>query len=106
MDRDIAELSRVCTLCIDLSKVPPLLNCEGVNKYLAPIGRTTLYQLATLGEIESASLGMGRGRRVFVTASIVGWLERRLAQTKRPNIAIRGKHRDKPGEKNADGRQS
>lgn len=53
------------------------------------IGRSTLYQLATLGEIESASLGLGRGRRVFVTASIVGWLQKRLAQTKRPNIAIR-----------------
>ena len=105
MDSNISKLPCVPTFCIDLSKVPPLLDCDGVRKYLGPIGRSTLYQLATLGEIESASLGLGRGRRVFVTASIVGWLQKRLAQTKRPNIAIRA-YRDKRSERNADGRQS
>lgn len=76
-------------LRIDLTKIPPLLDCDGVRKNLAPISRTTLYELATLGEIQSASLGLGRGRRVFVTASIVAWLERRMAQTKQPNLAPR-----------------
>lgn len=87
---------------IDLTKIPPLLDADGVRKKLAPISRTTLYELATLGEIETASLGLGRGRRVFVTASVVAWLQRRMEATKRPKLAPR-QNAEKP---NASGETS
>src|ERR1700676_248018 len=89
MKTNTSELVNVPELTIDISKLPPLLDCDGVHKHLAPIGRSLLYELATKGDITSASLGIGRGRRVFVTASIVQWLQKRAAQTKRPNIAPR-----------------
>ncbi len=56
----------------------------------APLGRTLLYELASRGEIQSASLGLKRGKRVFVTASIVAWLRRRTAATRRPKVV--GRH--------------
>jgi hypothetical protein len=71
------------------AEVPLLLDADGVRKYLAPIGRSLLYQLASRGEIETASLGVKRGKRVFVTATVVQWLERRLAGTVRPKVADR-----------------
>lgn len=75
------------SLAINLSEIPVLLDANGVRKYLAPLGRTLLYELATRGEIQTASVGMRRGKRVFVTASIVKWLEKRMAATKRPQLA-------------------
>lgn len=89
MKPNTSELADVSNLNIDLSKIPALLDCEGVRTYLAPIGHSLLYELAAAGEIESASLGLGRGRRVFVTASIADWLRKRAAQSKRPNVAPR-----------------
>ena len=72
----------------DLSGTPPLLDAQGVRKHLADVGRTMLYQLATSGEIDSVSLGMGKkGKRLFVTASIVAWIRRRAAATQRPRLA-------------------
>lgn len=76
-------------LTVDLSNVPALLDANGVRKYLAPMGRTLLYELATRGEIQTASVGMKRGRRTYVTASVVQWLERRIAATRRPQVADR-----------------
>ena len=81
--------ANVPVLTVNLSEIPALLDANGVRKHLAPLGKTTLYELATLGEIQSASIGMGRGRRVFVTASVVEWLQRRLDATQRPNVATR-----------------
>jgi len=77
------------TLEVDLAALPALIDHGGINKHLAPLARSTLYELATKGEIQSASIGLKRGKRVFVTASIVAWLERRMAITKRPNVAPR-----------------
>ena len=76
-------------LNINLTAIPPLLDVEGINTYLAPISRSTLYSLASEGLIESASIGLGRGRRCFTTASVAAWLQQRAATTKRPNIAPR-----------------
>ena len=76
-------------LNFDLTAIPPLLDVAGVRRYLAPISRSTLYSLTAAGEIESASVGMNRGRRFFVTASLAAWLQRRAAASKRPNIAPR-----------------
>lgn len=75
-------------LPVNLSDLPALIDAEGVRKHLAPVGRTLLYNLASSGEIQTASLGLGRGKRVFVTASVVQWLQRRMEQTKRPRMAI------------------
>ncbi len=79
--------TNVPSLAVNLSEVPALLDYKGVNRYLAPLGRTLLYELASSGEIETASIGMKRGKRVFVTASVVRWLERRMAATQRPQMA-------------------
>jgi hypothetical protein len=82
----------------NLAEIPALIDADGVRKYLAPIGRTTLYELATRGEIQTASLGMLRGKRVFVTSSVVQWLQRRIAETKRPNVSCRLTKQPKDGE--------
>lgn len=81
--------ANVPVLTVNLSEIPALLDAGGVNKYLAPLGRTLLYELATRGEIQTASIGMKRGKRVFVTASVVQWLQRRMAATQRPQMADR-----------------
>lgn len=80
--------SNAADLRIDANKLPPLMSAEQIRERLAPIGRTLLYELATRGEIQSASLGIGRGKRVFVTATVVAWLERRVATSLRPNVAV------------------
>lgn len=84
-------ITNVPVLTVNLSEIPALLDSNGVRKHLAPLGRTLLYELATRGEIQTASIGMKRGKRVFVTASVVQWLQRRMAGTVRPNIAPRSK---------------
>ena len=76
-------------LSIDLSAIPALLDVEGINAHLAPISKTLLYELASSGDIETASIGLRRGRRVFVTLSVVQWLQKRMAATKRPRMADR-----------------
>ena len=73
-------------LTINLTEIPALLDAHGVRKHLAPLGRTLLYELASQGEIQTASVGMKRGKRVFVTSSIVQWIEKRMAMTKRPKM--------------------
>lgn len=79
----------VSTFTVNLSEIPALLDANGVRKHLAPLGRTLLYELASRGEIQTASIGLKRGKRVFVTASVVGWLQRRMAATQRPQMAVR-----------------
>lgn len=73
----------------DPSAFPPFLDAEGIRKHIVPIGRTLLYELDSQGEIQSASLGIGRGRRVYLVGSVLGWLERRMECTKRPKMAPR-----------------
>ena len=77
------------TLSASLTNVPPLLNAAGIALHIAPLGKTLLYELATAGEIQSASLGIGRGKRVFVTSSVIAWIERRMSETKIPRLATR-----------------
>ena len=73
----------------DASSFPPFLDAGGIRKYVAPIGRTLLYELDSRGEITSASLGLGRGRRVYLVPSVLAWLERRMSSTQRPKMAPR-----------------
>jgi hypothetical protein len=89
MKANTCEPAGVAKLNIDLSKIPPLLDVAGVNTHIAPLSRSLLYELASRGEIETASLGLGRGKRTFVASSVVSWLQKRAAQTKRPNLAPR-----------------
>jgi len=77
------------SLKIDVGSLPALIDLDGINRGICPMSRSLLYTLASAGEIESASLGMGRGKRVFITATVISWLQRRIAQSKRPNIAPR-----------------
>ena len=85
------EPAIVRALKIDLTGIPALLDAEGIRKHIAPVSRTLLYELSARGEIETASLGIGRGKRVFVTASVVDWIIRKHATTLRPNMGQRGK---------------
>lgn len=86
MPKQTPTVASVPTLTLNLSEIPALLDHAGINKYLVPIGRTTLYELAASGEIQSASIGVKRGSRVFVTSTVVEWLQKRLASTKRPKM--------------------
>ena len=81
--------ANVPVLTVNLSEIPALLDADGVRKHLAPVGRTLLYELATRGEIQTASIGLKRGKRVFVTASVVQWLQKRMSATQRPQVADR-----------------
>ena len=81
--------ANVPVLTVNLSEIPALLDADGVRKHLAPVGRTLLYELATRGEIQTASIGLKRGKRVFVTASVVQWLQKRMSATHRPQVADR-----------------
>jgi len=87
----IHDHSIVPELNVNLASLPALIDLNGINKNLCPMSRSMSYELATSGEIETASLGLGRGRRVFVTESVVRWLQKRLAGTLRPKIAPRRK---------------
>lgn len=89
METNSSSLANVPAFAINLREIPPFLDAEGVRKYLAPLGRTLLYELASQGEIETASLGLKRGKRVFLTASVAAWLQRRIATTRRPQLAHR-----------------
>ncbi len=80
-------------LDIDVTRIPPLIDVVGVSTYLAPLSRSLLYELASRGEIQSASIGLKRGRRFFVTTSLVSWLQKRASGTQRPNIAPRKKEK-------------
>jgi len=103
MKANTSELAGVAKLNIDLSKIPPLLDVAGVNAHIAPLSRSLLYELASCGEIETASLGLGRGKRTFLTSSIVSWLQKRVGQTKRPNLAPRRVRRVKANRAGVEG---
>jgi hypothetical protein len=86
-----APISTLCNLPPDLQNTPPLLDIDGVRKHIAPIGRTLLHQLASAGEIQTVSLGMGkRGKRLYLTASLLDYIRRRAGTTQRPNVACKG----------------
>ena len=83
------ENSNVPVLNVNLSGLPALISLDGINKHLCPMSRSLAYALATSGEIQTASIGMKRGARCYVTQSLAEWLQRRMAGTVRPNIAPR-----------------
>lgn len=87
---NIPGTSSAPALNIDLSKLPALLDAYGVERYIADLGRSLLYTLASKNEIESVSLGMGRGKRMFVTASVVAWINRRALVTTKPAMGLNG----------------
>lgn len=78
-------------LGLNLNLLPPLLDERGVVDRIVPISRSTLYCAAGAGEIQTASIGAPgkRGRRLYVTSSVVEWVLRRLDETKRPALAPR-----------------
>jgi hypothetical protein len=95
MTANTSEFADVSKLNVNLSKIPPLLDVAGVNTHVAPLSRSLLYELASRGDIETASVGLGRGKRMFLTSSLVSWLQKCVAQTKRPNLAPRQSRRVK-----------
>lgn len=79
------------SLGIDFSSLPVLLDEDSIRQRVAPIGKTTLYAAATRGEIETVLLGAPgkRGKRLFLTSSVVAWIIRRANVTARPPIGSR-----------------
>lgn len=61
--------------------LPPVLDVRALQHNFC-IGRTTAYHLATSGEIQSLTLGAPgkRGKRVFLTLSVIEYVKRRAAQ--------------------------
>ena len=66
-----------------IAKPPIVLDLRGLQATFG-IGRTTAYYLASAGEIQSLTLGAPgkRGRRVFLTQSVIEYVTRRLAESK------------------------
>ena len=66
-----------------ITSLPQILDVSGLEQTFG-IGRTTAYHLAAVGEIQSLTLGAPgkRGRRVFLTQSVIEYVTRRLAESK------------------------
>jgi hypothetical protein len=81
------------SLGIDVSRLPALLDADGIHSRVAPIGRTVLYEAATREEIKTVLLGAPgkRGKRLFVTDSVIAWILRRATTTKPPAMGSRKK---------------
>ena len=75
-----------------IAALPPILDLRALEANFA-IGRTTAYHLATAGEITSVSLGAPgrRGRRRFLTQSVLDYISRRAAETKPLNCGAKRK---------------
>jgi hypothetical protein len=71
--------------------LPPVLDLRALEANFG-IGRTTAYQLASAGEIQSLTLGAPgkRGKRVFLTQSVVDHVHRRAMTAKRLNCSTKG----------------
>ena len=63
--------------------LPHVLDVRGLGQSFS-IGRTTAYHLAAAGEIQSLTLGAPgkRGRRVFLTQSVIEYVARRVTESK------------------------
>ena len=66
-----------------IAELPHVLDVRTIGQSFG-IGRTTAYHLAAAGEIQSLTLGAPgkRGRRVFLTQSVIEYVTRRLAESK------------------------
>src|SRR5215213_403122 len=67
----------------EIAALPPVLDLRALQANFA-ICRTTAYSLASSGEIQSLTLGAPgkRGKRVFLTQSVLDFIERRTATAK------------------------
>jgi hypothetical protein len=76
---------------LELSTIPPLLTAEQVGERILALGRTSLYSAASAGEIETASVGAPghRGRRFFLTTSVISYVLRRMGSTVTPKVTPR-----------------
>ncbi len=69
--------------CTKIAALPPVLDLRALEANFG-IGRTTAYQLASNGDIQSLTLGAPgkRGRRCFLTQSVLEYIQRRVAEAK------------------------
>lgn len=65
-----------------ITTLPPLLDFRTLQTHFQ-IGRTVAYQLASAGEIQTLTLGAPgkRGKRVFLTESVLAFLDRRTSDS-------------------------
>jgi hypothetical protein len=78
-----------------IASLPPVLGLQEL-KVNFQIGRTTAYHLASNGEVESLTLGAPgkRGKRVFLTKSVLEYVQRRLADSQPLNCKPKQPARD------------
>jgi hypothetical protein len=79
-----------CANGATITVLPPVLDLRALKATFG-IGRTTAYLLATTGEIQSLTLGAPgkRGRRVFLTQSVLELVKRRAANAKPLNCVAK-----------------
>lgn len=67
------------------AELPPVLSIEDASR-LVSLGRTSLYALASAGEIQSLTLGApgSRGKRAFLTDSLIAYINRRVEASPTP----------------------
>ena len=73
-----------------IALLPPVLDVRALEANFG-IGRTTAYHLASSGEIESLTLGAPgkRGKRAFLTQSVLDYVQRRIGQSTPLNCQAR-----------------
>lgn len=83
---------------LQIAALPPLLDLRAIADNFA-IGRTLAYTLASAGEIQSLTLGAPgkRGKRVFLTQSVLEYVQRRADTTKPLCIGAKPKSHAQPG---------
>lgn len=66
-----------------VASLPPILDVQAAKRNFA-LGKTTLYHLAAAGEIQSLTIGAPgkRGKRAFVTQSLLDFMNRRATESK------------------------
>ena len=73
-----------------IAALPPVLDVRALEANFN-IGRTTAYHLASSGEIQSLTMGAPgkRGKRAFLTQSVLDYVQRRLGESTPLNCPAR-----------------
>lgn len=88
------------------SQLPQVLDVRALKKHFG-LGRTTAYLLATAGEITSLTIGRPgtRGKRAFLTESVLAYIKRRVENAKPLNCKVK-KPSEAPGAQKTAARHS
>lgn len=93
------EGQALSTVVFPIVTLPPLLDLPTLEANFG-IGRTTAYLLASSGELQSLTLGAPgkRGKRVFLTQSVLEYVERRSQESKPLRCGLKAAASENPSE--------